>query len=329
VLVVNEPEVAKAIMRLRGEWAELSGGEVEAVDTTWPDLAKAEKLDADVIVFPSRYLGELCVRGLLRPVRESVLESESVNADDLFPVVQRELMKWGGEVAALPLGIDLVTAPHRSSSAPSMLLLAQAAPNVVSNERLGTLFEVETMKPRMAEPAFVEALQKLVTNEGKGAGAESPDSARVPVLGYNDRLVAVTASSRNTASAFKLLAWLSSADISTQLVGDGARQLPPRMSLASSSRWYDSALSASDRSKFANDLKTALSQDKALIVPRIPGIDDYLAALDDAVNSAVANGVPPEEALAEASRRWEDITDLRGRDEQRQAYMKHLGIDES
>src|SRR5467141_1895747 len=79
VLVVNEPGVAEGINRLRGEWAERSGGELNATSKTWRETFKATDLDADVIVFPSRYLGELCVRGWLQPVRAGVLESQEFN----------------------------------------------------------------------------------------------------------------------------------------------------------------------------------------------------------------------------------------------------------
>src|SRR5689334_11026295 len=68
VLVVNDQGLAEAIGRLRGEWHEVSGGELTAAAQAWSQIAGAEKLDADVIVFPTRYMGELCVRGWLRPV---------------------------------------------------------------------------------------------------------------------------------------------------------------------------------------------------------------------------------------------------------------------
>ena len=62
------------------------------------------------------------------------------------------------------------------------------------------------------------------------------------------------------------------------------------------------------------------------MVPRIPGVDQYMAALDVAVRSALQNSVTPSEALVEAARQWEKITDSLGRDSQREAYLKHLGI---
>src|SRR6476659_1789737 len=49
VLVVNEPGVAEAINRLRGEWAERSGGELSATSSEWKDVAGAKSIEADVV----------------------------------------------------------------------------------------------------------------------------------------------------------------------------------------------------------------------------------------------------------------------------------------
>src|SRR5262245_45032393 len=92
VLVVDEPELVEAVNRLRGEWAERSGGELNAAGTTWKELNAAKEIDADVVIFPSRYLGDLCFRDWLRPLRSSVLESEELNAGDFFPLVRNEIV---------------------------------------------------------------------------------------------------------------------------------------------------------------------------------------------------------------------------------------------
>src|SRR6188472_3146603 len=46
VLVVNEPGVADAINRLRGEWAERSGGDLSATSRDWKDVAAAKNIEA-------------------------------------------------------------------------------------------------------------------------------------------------------------------------------------------------------------------------------------------------------------------------------------------
>jgi hypothetical protein len=348
VLVVNEEELAEAINRLRGEWAERGAGELKASHAEWADLATAEKLDADVVIFPSRYLGELCTRGWLRPLRTNVLQSEDFNADDLFPLVRRELMRWGGQVMAAPLGSQLVTAGDKYQGRPALRLLARAAPRVVTRERLGVLFEPETMKPRIAEPGFVEALQELVelgkpqasANEAEAQPHSDPatstqrsqrpeattDAEIVPVIGYGDRLASVTASSRNAASAFQLLEWLARADISSLISGAGLPALPVRRSLATSAKWYPANLSQEDREEQASTLQRAFNSELCLTIPRLPGIDQYMDALDSEVTAALDGKLSPREALENAARAWERFTEEHGREKQREAYLKHLGI---
>ncbi len=328
VLVVNEPALVEGINRLRGEWAERSGGEVAAFGATWKELSGAKDVDADVVIFPSRYLGELCVRGQLRPVRPSVLDSDELKSADFFPLVRSELVKWGGQVMALPLGIDAASLDRAAGEPRALSLLAMAAPGAISNEWLGVLFDSETMKPRITEPAFVDALTKLAATNSETNAEHLKDGPHIPVLGYGDRMAAVTSSSHNAASAFKLLEWIAQADISSQFAKLGDRQLPARRSLASAADWYDSTLGASDRAERGKELDAALSGQQALLIPRIPGIDEYLAALDDAVKSVVADKVAPAAALQKDADRWEEITDAHGRDKQRQAFQKHLGIND-
>jgi ABC-type glycerol-3-phosphate transport system substrate-binding protein len=341
VLVVNNPELATAIDRLRGEWAERATGELQTTSADWADIATANSLDADVVVFSSRHLGELCVRGWLRPVRTNVLGSDDFNTEDLFPLVRRELMKWGGQVMAVPLGARLVTTDTQRWPL-GLGLLARAAPHVVTRERVAVLFDLETMKPRIAEPEFVEALEELVESNkpessavnGDGDNESSPDTTpkrggkanAVPVIGHGDRLAAVTTFSRNAANAFRLLEWLASADISSRLGGARAGLLPVRRSLATSAKWYPEYLTEDERTEQANALREALSSQQSLVVPRLPGVDKYLAVLDSEVKAALDGRVPPQVALERAAQAWERITDAKGRDKQRDAYLKHLGI---
>lgn len=320
VLVVNEPDLAEAINRLRGEWAERSGGELSATATTWKHLSTAKTLDADVVLFPSRYLGELCTRNWLRPIRASVLDSETFKGTDIFPLIRSDLMKWGGQIMALPLGVDraAITPP----TTPGVIsLLSLASPNAISNERLGVLFDVETMKPRLTEPAIVEALTQLAEKT-----IPPSDRPTLPILGHSDRLMGVTTFSRNAASAFSLIEWLAQPETSTQFARLDGGVLPARISLASSPAWFDPQLTASQRAELRKSLIAGLSGEKSFAIPRIPGIDEYLEALDAAVKSAVADNVPPADALQKAADKWEQITEAHGRDAQRDAYQKHLGI---
>jgi ABC-type glycerol-3-phosphate transport system substrate-binding protein len=443
VLVVNDTALAEAIERLRGEWHEQSGGELTAAAKAWSEISAAKTIDADVIIFPTRYLGELCVKHQLRPVRKKVLDDKTVDVADFFPLARRQLITWGGQVMALPLGVDLPVMCYRHEffvggkkmpdswasfarlEAPihghedearlsairepldswaSTMLLVRAASYAISDDQAAILFDPKSMKPQIEQAPFVRALNELREAYGNVAREEPRDETdrklrdpraaswevatgyaqiaiglppaghrgivlpmgklkpatgnehlgwtevpgadeifksasmswekqnrihRVPVLGVGDRLAGVTSSSRNAASAFKLLAWLAQPDLTVQLarVGDGAA-VPVRKSLASSATWYDRALSTSERIDLGKTLETALNGNEYLIVPRIPGIDEYLAALDEAVKQFALNHAKSEDVLQQAAEKWEKITEAHGREAQRQAYLKHLGISE-
>jgi hypothetical protein len=328
VLVVNDQPLAEAIGRLRGEWREGSGAELAASSLLWKDIATADKIDADVIVFPTRYMGELCVRGQLRPVRKSVLDDKALDLADVFPLARRQLISWGGQVMALPLGINLPSDAALLQQQPGVRLLQQVARRIVSRERLGDLFDPDTMKPTIEGPAFVDAIKRLSETKPDNNAERQTKVSSVPVLGFEDRLIGVTSSSRNAAIAFRLLAWLASPDVSSQLARVGDAVLPVRKSQESSAKWYDPKLGASDRAELGKTLEAALSGNECLIVPRILGVDDYMAALDQAVKNVVSDHADPAAELNKAAERWEQITEAHGRAAQRQAYQKHLGISE-
>lgn len=348
VVVVNDPPLSEAINRLRGEWAERSGGSLTATSKPLSEVMAAKSLDADLLIFPTRYLGELAMRDFLRPVRANVLEAKSLNVEDFFPLVYRELITWDGQVMALPLGVQLpASVPSSDMDSPAVALLARAAPYAVYHDRAGPLFDPQTMKPRITEKSFERALLELSKQKdtADSATSQSPDvneiynastgqweklsgRRQVPLLGVGDRLAAVTASSRNAATAFKLLAWLAEPDSSSQLARAGNGTMPVRKSLASSPSWYDPKLTASERSNLAKALEQSLTSQECLVIPRIPGIEDYLAALDEAAKDTLAGKVDPQASLKQAADQWEKITESRGRDAQRAAYLKHLGITE-
>jgi ABC-type glycerol-3-phosphate transport system substrate-binding protein len=256
------------------------------------------------------------------------LDDADLNAAGYYSLVRNELIRWGGQTMALPISVD------KSAIAPigsfkSVELIALAAPTALTNERLGLLFDAQTMRPRITEPAFVEALTKLPLLPKERPGEAPPATTpSIPVLGYDDRLVAVTTSSRNAASAFQLLEWLAKAETTEQLDRGNSQQLSPRRTadlqvVTSADR--DANISAGP-SKGSRDQLNGL---QFVLIPRIPGVDEYLTALDAAITSAIEHKSTPAEALQSAANDWETITDRRGRDKQRAAYLKHLEVDQN
>src|SRR5690606_16838181 len=104
---------------------------------------------------------------------------------------------------------------------------------------------------------------------------EQVENAYSPVLlGFAGRLVSVTTSSRNAASAFKLIPWLTSGNTGTNLSQRSPNTLWCRASQVSKAASWFKEKPNDDRTRW---LSQQLSRGDAYLLPRIPGIDRYLS----------------------------------------------------
>jgi multiple sugar transport system substrate-binding protein len=91
-------------------------------------------------------------------------------------------------------------------------------------------------------------------------------------------------------------------------LGDWLRHIPAGLG------YQDALISTSDRGR-------------GLVMLRIPGATEYLAALDAATRAAAKGQIEPAEALAQTARQWADITSHRGTESQIGAYCRNLGLE--
>lgn len=383
VLVVDDPEIAKGIGLLAGEWSERSGGEYTVAEMSLAEMLAAENLAADVIVYPSRHLGTLAMRNWLRPVRQSVLDDVELAWGDFLATVRDQSLRYGDQVMALPLGESPLvfawqgTVPEPLPSTWDKLgahgvrgnkvelgefplaseFLARVLAMTSPPERSTLLFDAQTFEAKLSQPQLIKAAEAMTRQV---SGPELPYSAVValprkaalrrlsplpaskevftasldrweaneesppPVIfGLAGRLVSVTTASRNAASAFKLLPWVVSGTNGAQLSQRSEATLWFRASQVSqASKWIDTDVN-DDRVSW---ITRALSRGEAYLLPRVPGIDEYLTELEAALGKAVLGEQSASEALAEAATRWNEITAKLGRDSQRAAFNRHLGL---
>ncbi|MEM6798622.1 MAG: hypothetical protein AAF589_03830 [Planctomycetota bacterium] len=203
--VVEDAALAEAIRRLRGEWSERSGGALHVVSVSRDELLTGVlrqdevRPPTDLVVFPSKLLGELCEEDRLRPVRDSVISSEDLDFNDLFPLIRERVIVYGQRVMALPLGCPAplmafgadTTASSSWDKLPSRAelpvlsgddrlprhayrFLARAVCYATHPAREAVLFDPRTMEPRIAEPPFLKAMRE-VTRGGKATEAINRD----------------------------------------------------------------------------------------------------------------------------------------------------------
>lgn len=371
IAVVSDPGLARAIDRLAGEWNALTDGEIETTQVSTDPVATAEEVD--LIVFPSRTLGELCEANALRPVRSSVLKSEELRFEDFLPLVRDQEIVYGQRVMALPLGCPtpLHLCPDSGANALTtnrddeielaLAYLAWAAPHAVHRSRVATLFDSDTFQPRLTEPPFVRALESYVAEDRGGEGrivwprrreplngrftpqvmpaaeevydpiaeqweavAELPLNGRFATLvASSGRLIAVTRSSRNAATAFRYATWLVGPENAREVSSASNHVANCRGSFARvGDAWRDSKSRELAR-QFSQSAAEALRMPRLLIAPRLPGAERYLRLLGNKVRDAI-DGEPPEDALREAASEWEAISQEIGREEQHQAYLRSV-----
>lgn len=104
LLVVDDPALAQAAVRLRGEWRAQSAGELEVQEMTCAELLAAQELPADAVICPEWVLAPLAERGLLRPLPEPLLAEDPPGWADVFELVRLRVVQWENRVLAIPFG---------------------------------------------------------------------------------------------------------------------------------------------------------------------------------------------------------------------------------
>ncbi len=157
---------------------------------------------------------------------------------------------------------------------------------------------------------------------------QEDEGPRVPLLGVSGRLVSITSECRQPRAAWNLIEWLATDD-------DGLLVAPASRAttifrirqLAAPDAWVESGVGTEAAAQYSEAVDAAQHASSWLVSLRIPGSDEYLAALDQAVHESIAGQATPADALKTAAQRWSEITESLGVESQRRAYERSLGLE--
>jgi ABC-type glycerol-3-phosphate transport system substrate-binding protein len=154
---------------------------------------------------------------------------------------------------------------------------------------------------------------------------ESDQPIRVPTLALAGRFAGVSSNSSSMKRSQGFVAWLGGKEVSGQ-IGPQSRMttLFRKSHVAQAERWSGGA-SPAETESYADALQSALALPQVFPGLRLPGRDEYLTALDQAVQKAVTEETPPAELLEEAAKRWTEITASIGAEKQKNANLRSLG----
>ncbi|MCL4195081.1 MAG: hypothetical protein KJZ87_25300, partial [Thermoguttaceae bacterium] len=159
--------------------------------------------------------------------------------------------------------------------------------------------------------------------EDRGEGTDH----RVTLLSISGRLGAVARSSAADEAAIQLLLWLSGEQWSREVSRESqATTLYRESHVLNPAEWVEPTVPADAAAQYAEVAQLALTREQRLFALRLPGHVEYLAALDEAALKSLQGKQTAQAALSEASTRWEEITERLGREAQKDAYARSLGL---
>jgi len=164
-------------------------------------------------------------------------------------------------------------------------------------------------------------------SEKKWSTHRDGEIARVPLIGLSGRVGSVLKKSRRQRAAWSFLAKMSAGELSTRVSSASPSTGPFRLSHQSARSWMDRSIGATAAREYGVAVTTAYSRNLVLHGLRIPGHEEYLAKLDAAVRSAVQGNGEPAALLKQVANDWQQITESRGLDQQRDAFARNLGLE--
>lgn len=111
ILVLDDEQLADAIER---QWAASERGDLTLTVASLSSIENTKRLPADCVIYPTSSLGELAERRLIRPLPEATVASETLNREDIFPLVRRHETTWGTQVYAVPFGSPQLVLLYRT-----------------------------------------------------------------------------------------------------------------------------------------------------------------------------------------------------------------------
>jgi multiple sugar transport system substrate-binding protein len=151
---------------------------------------------------------------------------------------------------------------------------------------------------------------------------------RVPLLCVSGRVAVISASCARPDAAGKLILWLADHRWSEKLLAvSPATTISGRDQTTSPQAWMEHEASAEAARSYGVAIGDALERPQGLEALRLPGRADYLAALDEAVQSAVRGNASPSDALKRAAQQWKKITERLGLEKQKSAWLHGQGLD--
>jgi len=184
LVVVDDPALAKAARKVRGEWRTQTGSTLEVAETTEDELLAAEGHDADAAICASYLLGALAQQDKLAEIPAGLRADTRQEWRDVFELARCHEVAWGSTILAIPFGSPVLVCYYRTDL---LAQLGKTPPETWDEyQELAGLLADRSRLGRLAPPAdaawsgTVEPLAPgwagLVLLARASSGVEHPDN---------------------------------------------------------------------------------------------------------------------------------------------------------
>jgi len=138
----------------------------------------------------------------------------------------------------------------------------------------------------------------------------------------------ITSTSQNPQAAWGFVKFMASPEISAEDVASPDSGMQPwrKSHLTNLDPWVKAGWNREDAEAYVKSIVATTDHPNAVFDLRIPGASRYQEAVELQLTRALAGEISPQEAMDQAAKDLNKITDELGREEQIAAYKAHLGL---
>lgn len=154
----------------------------------------------------------------------------------------------------------------------------------------------------------------------------SGESQHVPAM-IEGRLAMISAKSTHPEATLDLLLWLSGEEWGTEvLAASNATGISRKSQLRRPTQWVEKQMPPKTMSQYITVLNKQMAGNTVLVIPSLPGQDEYLQVLDEHVRKVLSGEMEPQAALDAVGEQWKLITERYGLESQKQLYRQSCGL---
>lgn len=168
---------------------------------------------------------------------------------------------------------------------------------------------------------------KEVYNQKTNAWETMEQVSYAPYLGYGGRCWGVAADTQHAEACWEFLKFACSPEITLEVSRTPMAGMEPvRLSQFNIDDWVNSAYQwdPKEAEMWLGTLKDNITRPNIVPDLRVPGFDEYLAALELAVSIAATREGNPQDALDQCAQTWRDVTDRVGGAEKQMKYYEDI-----